>query len=70
LYDVCSKKCAKVKTDYKRDYFHSNIDVDFDFAGPVVHGAWVLGYCLLVFVIIIIITGLPVVVKFLIFLKL
>ena len=40
----CRKKCGKVKTDYKRDYFHSNIDVDFDFAGPVVHGAWVLGY--------------------------
>ena len=32
-----------MKTDYKRDSFHSNIDVDFDFAGPVVHGAWVLG---------------------------
>jgi len=37
------KKCGKVKTDYKRDYFHSNIDVDFEVAGPVVHGAWVIG---------------------------
>ena len=37
------KKCGKVRMDYKRDYFRSNIDVDFDFAGPVVHGAWVLG---------------------------
>jgi len=44
----CRKKCGKVKTDYKRDYFHSNIDVDFDFAGPVIHGAWVLGYITLV----------------------
>lgn len=39
-----SKKSCKVKTEYKRDYFHSNIDTDFDFAGPVIHGAWVLGY--------------------------
>lgn len=38
------KKCGKVKTDYKREYFHSNIDADFDVAGPVIHGAWVLGY--------------------------
>lgn len=41
-----------MKTDYKRDYFHSNIDVDFDFAGPVIHGAWVLGYITSVSVII------------------
>lgn len=38
------KKCGKVKTDYRRDYLHSSVDVDFDAAGPVVHGAWVLGY--------------------------
>lgn len=38
------KKCGKIKTDYKRDYFRSNVDVDFDVAGPVIHGAWVLGY--------------------------
>lgn len=38
------KKNGKIKTEYKRDYFHHNVDLDFDFAGPTVHGAWVLGY--------------------------
>lgn len=38
------KKSAKVKTEYKMAYAHLNLDVDLDFAGPVVHGAGVLGY--------------------------
>jgi voltage-dependent anion channel protein 2 len=38
------KKNGKVKTEYKRDYVHGNVDVDFDFAGPVINGSWVLGY--------------------------
>lgn len=38
------KKNGKIKTEYKRDYFHSNVDLDFDFAGPTIHGGWVLGY--------------------------
>ncbi|GFR93419.1 voltage-dependent anion-selective channel protein 2 [Elysia marginata] len=38
------KKSAKIKSAYKMDYLHLNCDVDFDFAGPTVHGAGVLGY--------------------------
>ncbi|XP_064630417.1 voltage-dependent anion-selective channel protein 2-like isoform X2 [Lineus longissimus] len=38
------KKAGKIKTGYKRDYINVNCDVDFDFAGPTVHGAGVLGY--------------------------
>ena len=38
------KKSGKIKTAYKMDYLHMNCDVDFDFAGPTVHGAAVLGY--------------------------
>jgi len=38
------KKSGKVKTAYKRDYINTNLDVDFDFAGPTVHAAAVLGY--------------------------
>jgi len=38
------KKSGKIKSAYKRDYIHLNTDVDFDFAGPTVHGAAVLGY--------------------------
>jgi hypothetical protein len=38
------KKNGKIKTEYKRDYFHSNVDLDFDFAGPTIHGGWVLGF--------------------------
>lgn len=38
------KKTGKIKTGYKRDYINMNCDVDFDFAGPTVHGATVLGY--------------------------
>lgn len=38
------KKSGKIKTEYKRDYVHSNVDVDFDFAGPTIYGAVVVGY--------------------------
>uniref|UniRef100_A0A8C2H075 Non-selective voltage-gated ion channel VDAC2 n=1 Tax=Cyprinus carpio TaxID=7962 RepID=A0A8C2H075_CYPCA len=38
------KKSGKVKTAYKREYVNVGCDVDFDFAGPAVHGAAVLGY--------------------------
>ncbi|XP_026077970.1 voltage-dependent anion-selective channel protein 2 [Carassius auratus] len=38
------KKSGKVKTAYKREYANVGCDVDFDFAGPAVHGSAVLGY--------------------------
>lgn len=38
------KKSGKIKTAYKQDYINLNADVDFDFAGPTIHGAAVLGY--------------------------
>ncbi|KAK3598357.1 hypothetical protein CHS0354_003378 [Potamilus streckersoni] len=38
------KKSGKIKTGYKQDYVNVNCDVDFDFAGPTIHGALVLGY--------------------------
>jgi len=38
------KKSGKIKTSYKMDYANLGCDVDFDFAGPSVHGAAVLGY--------------------------
>ncbi|XP_076451765.1 non-selective voltage-gated ion channel VDAC2-like [Babylonia areolata] len=38
------KKSGKIKTGYKQDYFNGNVDVDFDFAGPTVNAAAVLGY--------------------------
>jgi len=38
------KKSGKVKSAYKREYINTNCDVDFDFAGPTVHGAAVIGY--------------------------
>ncbi len=41
---VNSKKSGKVKTAYKREYVNVGCDVDFDFAGPAIHGAAVLGY--------------------------
>jgi len=40
---VGSKKSGKIKSEYKRDYFHSNLDVDFNFAGPTIFGAVVFG---------------------------
>jgi hypothetical protein len=42
-YSNSRKKTGKIKTGYKRDYLNLNCDVDFDFAGPTVHGAGVLG---------------------------
>lgn len=41
---VTGKKTAKVKGAYKNDNFHATTDVDFDFAGPIVHGSAVVGY--------------------------
>lgn len=38
------KKSGQIKTEYKQEYFHVNCDVDFDFAGPTIHGAAVLGF--------------------------
>jgi len=38
------KKSGRFRTAYKRDYLHLNADVDLDLAGPIVHGAAVLGY--------------------------
>ncbi|XP_051523891.1 voltage-dependent anion-selective channel protein 2-like [Myxocyprinus asiaticus] len=38
------KKSGKVKTAYKREYLNVGCDVDFDFAGPAIHGAAVVGY--------------------------
>lgn len=38
------KKSGKIKTAYKREYINTNCDIDFDFAGPTIHGAAVLGY--------------------------
>lgn len=38
------KKNGKIKSEYKREYVHENIDLDFDFAGPTIHGAVVFGY--------------------------
>ncbi|KAM6951512.1 sphingomyelin synthase-related protein 1-like [Aplochiton taeniatus] len=38
------KKSGKVKTAYKREYVNIGCDVDFDFAGPAIHGAAVAGY--------------------------
>jgi len=37
-------KHAKLKTSYKQEYIHANCDIDLDFAGPIVHGAAVVGY--------------------------
>uniref|UniRef100_A0A8C7QM66 Non-selective voltage-gated ion channel VDAC2 n=1 Tax=Oncorhynchus mykiss TaxID=8022 RepID=A0A8C7QM66_ONCMY len=39
-----SKKSGKVKTAYKREFVNLGCDVDFDFAGPTIHGAAVVGY--------------------------
>uniref|UniRef100_A0A8P4GML3 Non-selective voltage-gated ion channel VDAC2 n=1 Tax=Dicentrarchus labrax TaxID=13489 RepID=A0A8P4GML3_DICLA len=37
-------KSGKVKTAYKREFVNMGCDVDFDFAGPTIHGAAVVGY--------------------------
>ncbi|XP_064421552.1 voltage-dependent anion-selective channel protein 3 [Latimeria chalumnae] len=38
------KKSGKFKTSYKRDHMNLGCDVDFDFAGPTIHGMAVFGY--------------------------
>lgn len=38
------RKSGKIKTAYKMDYLNLACDVDFDFQGPTIHGAAVLGY--------------------------
>ncbi|GAB1598886.1 voltage-dependent anion-selective channel protein 2-like [Argonauta hians] len=38
------KRSGKIKTGFKNDYVNGGLDVDFEFAGPTVHGALVLGY--------------------------
>lgn len=38
------KKSGVLKTAYKRDYLHMNLDSDFNYAGPTLHGATVIGY--------------------------
>ncbi|CAL8330365.1 unnamed protein product [Arctogadus glacialis] len=38
------KKSAKLKSSYKRELVNVGCDLDFDMAGPTVHGAAVLGY--------------------------
>ena len=38
------KKSGKIKTEYKQEFVHTNLDVDFNFAGPTVYGAAVVGF--------------------------
>ncbi|NXO76719.1 VDAC2 protein, partial [Sitta europaea] len=38
------KKSGKIKSTYKRECINLGCDVDFDFAGPAVHGSAVFGY--------------------------
>jgi len=38
------RKSAKIKSAYRNEYLHSTADVDFDFAGPTIHGSTVFGY--------------------------
>ncbi|XP_068615859.1 voltage-dependent anion-selective channel protein 2-like [Brachionichthys hirsutus] len=38
------KTSAKLKTSYKRDFVNVGCDLDFDKAGPTIHGAAVLAY--------------------------
>nr|CAB3267607.1 voltage-dependent anion-selective channel protein 2 [Phallusia mammillata] len=38
------KKSGTLKTAYKRDYINTNLDTDFDFSGPTLKGAAVVGY--------------------------
>ena len=41
-----SKKSGQIKSEYQREYLHSNLDVDFDFAGPTINGSAVAGFVL------------------------
>lgn len=38
------KKAGTAKVAYKRDYINTNLNTDFDFAGPTLNGSTVLGY--------------------------
>lgn len=38
------KKSGKIKAAYKQEYVNTNADVDFDFAGPTINDAFVIGY--------------------------
>ncbi|NWX01895.1 VDAC2 protein, partial [Caloenas nicobarica] len=38
------KKSGKIKSAYKRECVNLGCDVDFDFAGPAIHGSAVFGY--------------------------
>lgn len=38
------KKSGKIKTEFQHSRIHTNLEVDFDFAGPTIIGAAVLGY--------------------------
>uniref|UniRef100_A0A8C0UPX3 Non-selective voltage-gated ion channel VDAC2 n=1 Tax=Cyanistes caeruleus TaxID=156563 RepID=A0A8C0UPX3_CYACU len=38
------KKSGKIKSAYRRDCVNLGCDVDFDFAGPAIHGSAVFGY--------------------------
>lgn len=44
IITIFSKKSAKLKTSYKRDFVNVGCDLDFDMAGPTVHTAAVLGF--------------------------
>merc|ERR1712142_640183 len=42
---ITGKKSAKVKAAYKScEFLHTTTDVDFDFAGPTIHGSGVFAY--------------------------
>ncbi|XP_002167561.1 voltage-dependent anion-selective channel protein 2 [Hydra vulgaris] len=41
---VTGKKSAKVKSAYAHENLHATTDIDFDFAGPTVHGSAVFAY--------------------------
>lgn len=43
MYFYFRKKSGKIKTSYKQDYVNAGCDVDFDFAGPTIHGSGVAG---------------------------
>jgi len=42
---ITGKKSAKVKSSYKScEFLHTTADIDFDFAGPTLHGSGVFAY--------------------------
>lgn len=44
LFYFPRKKSGKIKSSYKRECVNLGCDVDFDFAGPAIHGSAVFGY--------------------------